>query len=252
MDIQTLVAHCDQFLDATAGRDYCPNGLQVEGTREVRKIVTGVSACVELFERAREAGADAIFVHHGLIWRSGADSPLIGYRARRLRLLFESGIHLVAYHLPLDRHPEIGNNALAAKALGLYAIEPFALHQGQTVGFKGRYPVPVASSELVRRCRELFGQEPLAFLHGPDPIASLGIVSGGAQGEIHQAIAAGLDAYLTGEASEWVPHVAKDAGIHFLSCGHHATERLGIRALGEHLAERFELAHEFVEVENPV
>ncbi len=252
MKAHDLVAHCDQLLDAASCRDYGPNGLQVEGTRAVRKIVTGVSACVELFERARDLGADAVFVHHGLIWRSGATEPLTGFRARRLRLLFESGIHLVAYHLPLDRHPELGNNALAAKALGLYSIEPFGLHEGQTIGFRGRYPVPISAAELVRRCRELFGQEPLAFLSGPDPVSSLGIISGGAQGEVHQAISAGLDAYLTGEASEWVMNVAKDARIHYLACGHHATERLGIRALGEHLAERFELEHEFIDVPNPV
>ena len=252
MDIKTLVAHCDQLLDSLGSSDYGPNGLQVEGARDVRKIVTGVSACVELFERARDAGADAVFVHHGLIWKSGAAEPLTGFRARRLRLLFESGIHLVGYHLPLDRHPEIGNNALAAKALGLYSVEPFGMHEGRTVGFHGRYPVPIAPAELVRRCRETFGQEPLAFLSGPDPVTSLGIISGGAQGELHQAIGAGLDAYLTGEASEWVMNVAKDAGIHYLACGHHATERLGIRALGEHLAARFQLEHEFVDVPNPV
>jgi dinuclear metal center YbgI/SA1388 family protein len=252
MDIQSLVSHCDQLLDSAACRDYGPNGLQVEGTRDVRRIVTGVSACVELFERARDTGADAVFVHHGLLWKFLGTEPLVGFRARRLRLLFESGIHLVAYHLPLDRHPEIGNNALAAKALGLYAIEPFGVHEGQTVGFHGRYPVPVPAEELVRRCRELFGQEPLAFLSGPDPVRSLGIISGGAQGELYQAVAAGLDAYLTGEAAEWVMNVAKDAGIHYLACGHYATERLGIRALGEHLASRFGLEHEFVDLPNPV
>jgi putative NIF3 family GTP cyclohydrolase 1 type 2 len=222
MDIQAVVAHCDQLLDSASCKDYGPNGLQVEGTRDVRKIVTGVT------------------------------EPLVGFRAKRLRLLFESGLHLVAYHLPLDRHAEIGNNALAAKALGLYSVEPFGLHEGQTVGFRGKYPVPVPAAELVRRCRELFGQEPVAFLSGPDPVRSLGIVSGGAQTELYQAIAAGLDAYLTGEAAEWVMNVAKDAGVHYLACGHYATERLGIRALGEHLASRFGLEHEFVDLPNPV
>jgi dinuclear metal center YbgI/SA1388 family protein len=252
MEIHALVAHCDAYLDAASCQDYGPNGLQVEGTREVRRIATGVSACVELFERARDLGADAVFVHHGLIFKFTPAEPLTGFRARRLRILFESGIHLVAYHLPLDRHPEIGNNALAAKALGLYQVEPFGLHEGQTVGCHGRYPVPVPASELVRRCAATFGQEPLAILAGPDPVASVGLISGGAQRELYQAIAAGFDAYLTGEAAEWVTNVARDAGIHYLACGHHATERLGIRALGEHLAERFELEHHFVDVPNPV
>jgi len=252
MDIRTIVAHCDQLLDPHRLRDYGPNGLQVEGRREVRKIVTGVSACVELFERARAAEADAVFVHHGLIWEGTAAQPLTGYRFRRLAALIESGMHLVAYHLPLDRHEELGNNVLAAKALGLYSLEPFAEYHGTPIGFRGRYPEPIPPGELVRRCREVFEREPLAFLTGPDPVATVGIVSGGAQGEIHQAVAAGLDAYLTGEVSEWVPHVARESGIHFLSCGHHATERLGIRALGEHLAARFALEHEFVDVPNPV
>jgi dinuclear metal center YbgI/SA1388 family protein len=252
MDIRTIVAHCDQLLDAQAGRDYGPNGLQVEGRREVRKIVTGVSSCVELFERARDVGADAVFVHHGLIWEGRATKPIVGSQYRRLAALIESGMHLVAYHLPLDRHPELGNNALAAKALGLYGLEPFAEHHGQPIGFRGSYPEPIAPEELVRRCRELYGQEPLAFLAGPAAVTRVGIVSGGAQGEIHAAIAAGLDAYVTGEASEWVMNLARESGIHFLACGHYATERLGIRALGEHLAQRFGLQHEFVDVPNPV
>jgi putative NIF3 family GTP cyclohydrolase 1 type 2 len=164
----------------------------------------------------------------------------------------ESGIHLVAYHLPLDRHAELGNNALAAKGLGLYSLEPFAEYHGSPVGFRGRYPEPIAAADLHSRCRELFGQEPVAFLHGPDPLASVGIVTGGAQKELYQAIDAGLDAYVTGEASEWVMNVAREAGIHFLACGHYATERLGIRALGEHLAARFALEHEFIDLPNPV
>ncbi|MBP1641849.1 MAG: hypothetical protein H6Q03_518 [Acidobacteria bacterium] len=252
MEIGTLVDYCDQLLDAKSGRDFGPNGLQVEGTREVRRIATGVSACVELFERAREAGADAILVHHGLIWESLAAQPLVGFRRRRLAALIEPGLHLVAYHLPLDRHPELGNNALAAKGLGLYSIEPFAEYHGAPVGCRGRYPEPLPAAELLARCRTLFGQEPLAFLSGPDPVSTVGIVSGGAQGELYAAIAAGLDAYVTGEAAEWVMNVARDARIHYLACGHHATERLGIRALGDHLATRFGLDHEFIDVPNPV
>jgi dinuclear metal center YbgI/SA1388 family protein len=252
MNIRQIVDYCDELLAARQGKDYGPNGLQVEGRREVRKIVTGVSASVELFARARGAGADAVLVHHGVLWEFLGTKPIVGYQYRRLATLIESGLHLVAYHLPLDRHPELGNNALAAKALGLYSLAPFAEYHGAPVGFRGRYPEPIAPAELVLRCAELFGQEPLAFLHGPDPVATVGIVSGGAQGELYQAIDAGLDAYLTGEASEWVMNVAREAGIHFLACGHYATERLGIRALGEHLAARFGLEHEFVDLPNPV
>jgi len=252
MEIGALVEYCDQLLEPSAVDDYGPNGLQVQGRREVRRIVTAVSAGVALFERARELEADAVLVHHGVIWEGLAARPIVGSQYRRLAALIESGMHLVAYHLPLDRHAELGNNVLAARALGLYSLEPFARHRGAPIGFRGSYPEPIPAADLVRRCRELFGQEPLHFPGGPNAVASVGIVSGGAQGEIHQAIDAGLDAYVTGESSEWVMNLALEARIHFLACGHYATERLGVRALGEHLAARFGLAHEFVDIPNPV
>jgi dinuclear metal center YbgI/SA1388 family protein len=251
LSITELVGYCDQLLDVHATRDFGPNGLQVEGRRPVRRIATGVSSCLELFERARDLEVDAVLVHHGLFW-DGSPRPITGWMYRRVAALVESGMHLVAYHLPLDRHPELGNNILAAKGLGLYSIEPFAEYHGKPIGFRGRYPEPIAPDELVARCEKLFGQAPLAFLSGPREVATLGVVSGGAQGEVHQAIAAGLDAYVTGEASEWVMNLARDARIHYLAAGHYASERLGIRALGEHLARRFELEHEFVDVANPV
>ncbi|MGE0639217.1 MAG: Nif3-like dinuclear metal center hexameric protein [Thermoanaerobaculia bacterium] len=251
LSIFDLVDYCDRLLDAPASRDFCPNGLQVEGRRPVRKIVTGVSSCVDLFVRARDAGADAVLVHHGLFW-DGTPRQLTGYLQRRVAALIENGLHLVAYHLPLDRHDEIGNNILAARGLGLEEIEPFAEYQGSPIGFRGRFGSPVSSGELVARCARLFGQEPLLFSSGKERISTVGIVSGGAQGEIHQAIAAGLDAYVTGESTEWVMNVARESGIHFLAAGHYATERLGIRALGEHLAHRFGLEHEFVDIPNPV
>jgi len=252
MEIAELVDYCDTLLEAKAGKDFGPNGLQVEGLRPVARIVTGVSACVELFERAATAGADAVLVHHGLLWESAGAKPLVGHHGRRLRSILESGMHLIAYHLPLDRHAELGNNALAARALGLGELVPFADYHGMPVGFRGRFAEPIAPAELVRRCHQLYEQEPLAFLSGPDAIARVGVVSGGAQAEIHAAIESGLDAFVTGEVSEWVMNVAREAGIHFLACGHYATERLGVRALGEHLATRFGLEHEFVDLPNPV
>jgi len=252
MEIGQLVDYCDRYLDAASGKDYGPNGLQVEGVRAVRRIVTGVSACVELFERARDLGADLVLVHHGVLWESASLRTITGFHYRRLAALIESGLHLVAYHLPLDRHPEIGNNALAARQLGLVDLEPFSPHQGMPVGFRGRFPEPVAAADLVARCAALFGQPPLAFLHGPDPVATVGIVSGGAQGELYTAINEHLDAFVTGEVSEWVMNVARESKVHFLACGHYATERLGIRALGDHLAERFGLEHTFVDIANPV
>ncbi len=251
VDRDELVDYLRQLLRSDEGKDFGPNGLQVEGRPRIRRLVTGVSACLELFEAARRAGADAILVHHGIFW-SGSPRVLTGMQYRRVRELIAGEINLLAYHLPLDRHPELGNNALAAEAFGLTERQPFAAHQGLDLGFKGRFEPKVPAAELVRRCAEIFGREPLAFLDGPDPVASLGIVSGGAQRQFHQAIAEGLDAYLTGEVSEWVMNVAREEGVHYLAAGHYATERLGVRALGEHLAERFGIEVEFIDVPNPV
>lgn len=251
VDRQTLVTYLDQLLDVAHGRDYGPNGLQVEGRQEIRKVVTGVSACHELFVRAREAGADAVMVHHGLFW-DWAPRVLTGFHYRRVAELIKADINLLGYHLPLDRHPELGNNAIACRDLGLVDLEPFGLHEGMPIGFKGRFPEPIPAAELLARCRRVYAQEPLTFLEGPDPLRTLGIISGGAQKELYDAIEENLDAYITGEISEWVMNVAREAKIHYLACGHYATERLGIRALGEHIAEKFGIEAEFIDVPNPV
>lgn len=249
--LAALAAYLDEYLEARRGTDYGPNGLQVEGRGTVRKVVTGVSACTELFERAEAAGADAVLVHHGLFWQ-GLDLTLTGFRYRRVAVLIRSGMSLLAYHLPLDRHPEVGNNAVAARAFGLVEVEPFGEHAGLPVGCRGRFSQLVGGADLAALCRQVFGQEPLAFLGGREPIGTVGLISGGAQRELYQAIAAGLDAYVTGEASEWVMNVAREAGIHYLAAGHYATERLGVQALGDHLRRRFGLAVEFIDVPNPV
>ena len=247
----TLIAYLDELLDARRGRDYGPNGLQVEGREEIRKIVTGVSACHELFVKAREAQADAVLVHHGIFW-DGMPRILTGVQYRRVAELIRGDLNLIAYHLPLDRHPELGNNALACRDFGLTDLEPFAIHEGTPVGFKGRFPEPIPAAELVSRCERVYQQKPLAFPDGPEPVRTLGIVSGGAQRELHIAIGEGLDAYITGEVSEWVMNVAREAKVHYLAAGHYATERLGIRALGEHLREKFGIEAEFIDVPNPV
>jgi len=244
-----LVSHLDQYLDSR-GRDYGPNGLQVEGREEIRKVVTGVSACQELFVRAREAGADAVLVHHGLFWE-GMPRTLTGFQYRRVAELIRGEMSLLAYHLPLDRHLEVGNNAVAGRELGLRRIEPFGLHDGLPLGVKGLYPEAIPAAELVERCRQVYGQEPLAYLSGKDTVSTLGIISGGGQREFYTAIEEGLDAYITGEVTEWVMNVAKETGTHYLAAGHYATERLGVRALGQHLAERFGIDVEFIDVPNP-
>lgn len=244
-----LVNYLDQYLDSR-GRDYGPNGLQVEGREEIGKVVTGVSACQELFVRAREAGADAVLVHHGLFWE-GMPRTLTGFQFRRVAELIRGEMSLIAYHLPLDRHLEVGNNAVAGRELGLRRIEPFGLYDGLPLGVKGLFPEAIPADELVERCRRVYGQEPLAYLSGPGAISTLGVISGGGQREFYSAIAEGLDAYITGEVTEWVMNVARETRTHYLAAGHYATERLGVRALGEHLAERFQIDVEFIDVPNP-
>ncbi|MEM7482428.1 MAG: Nif3-like dinuclear metal center hexameric protein [Acidobacteriota bacterium] len=246
-----LVADLDVFLEADQGTDYCPNGLQVQGASKIHKIVTGVSACRELFERAAAAGAQAVLVHHGVFWR-GDPYPITGMQYGRIRALLAADLNLIAYHLPLDRHPEVGNNALAARALGLEDLEPFAFHDGLPTGFQGRFPEAITAEELVRRAKALYAQAPLHLGTGPDRVRTLGIVSGGAQRDLFKAIDEGLDAFLTGEVSEWVTNTARECGIHYLAAGHHATERIGIRTLGEWVAERYGVDVEFIDVPNPV
>jgi dinuclear metal center YbgI/SA1388 family protein len=246
-----LLRYLDRYLDGQRGRDFGPNGLQVEGKGEIRKVVTGVSACLELFTRARDTEADAVLVHHGLFWE-GRPRTLTGFQYQRVAELIRAGINLFAYHLPLDRHAEVGNNAVAARAFGLEEIEPWGDYEGLPVGCKGRFPEALPSDDLVARCRKVYDQEPLAFLTGPAAVSTLGIISGGAQRELYQAIGDGLDAFITGEVSEWVMNVAREAGIHYLAAGHYATERLGVLALGKHLEATFGIEVEFIDVPNPV
>jgi dinuclear metal center YbgI/SA1388 family protein len=248
---ERLVAYLDEYLGAQTGTDYGPNGLQVEGRDDVALLVTGVSACLDLFERAAALEADAILVHHGIFWE-GDDRSLTGLRYRRVAALLQAEINLLAYHLPLDRHPIVGNNALAARRFGIHDPRPFGEHDGLTVGFGGALTHPLAPEAFAHRCLEVFGQEPVAFAHGPDPIRSAAFVSGAAQRLFHMAIAEEYDAYVTGESSEWVMNVARESATHYFAAGHYATERLGVQALGAHLAEHFDLEVEFVDVPNPI
>jgi dinuclear metal center YbgI/SA1388 family protein len=245
-----LVGYLEEYLRVGEVRDYGPQGLQVEGRPQVRKIVTSVSASLELFERAVAAGADAILVHHGIFW-DREPRVVRGPMKRRLRLLLEHDLNLLGYHICLDRHEEVGNNVLAARGLGLREIAPFGLYNGASIGFEGDAG-GVPAEEMVRRIDEFYGSRSLTFLYGPAAVRRVGIISGGAQGEMQQAIDYGLDMYVTGEASEFVMHKAQEAGLHFVAAGHYATERIGIRALGEHLAARFGLEAEFIDIPNPV
>ena len=246
-----LIAYLDDLLSPGTFADAGPNGLQVPGAESVDTVVTGVSAHRELFERAAEAGAGLVVAHHGLFWdfHPRALSPAM---KERLRILFDNEIGLAAYHLPLDAHPEVGNNALICTALGLERGEPFGDHGGRSIGFVGRSEDGVPWEELRRRCTEAFGQEPFTWDSGPELVRSVGIVSGAAHSMFDEAIALGLDAFLTGEPAEHVMADARESGTHFIAAGHYATERFGVRRLGELLAERFGVEHRFVEIANPI
>jgi dinuclear metal center YbgI/SA1388 family protein len=245
--LDNILAYLDELLSPAAFEDYGPNGLQVPGPREVATLVTGVSASAELFERAAELGADLVLVHHGLFWK-GPPRGLDGPAKRRLQLLFDHDMSLAAYHLPLDGHPEHGNNALLAAGIGAGVTGPFAGGIGVTAAFAGD---GIAVAELRDRVREVTGRDPLAVEAGPTVVRDIAIISGGGQGHLPEAIAAGHDAFLTGEASERNFNEAREAGIHFLAAGHHATETLGIQRLGDLLAATFDVRHIYVDIPNP-
>ena len=251
IDLSTLIARLDDLLRPDAFADYGPNGLQVPGASEADTVATGVSASVALFERAAAEGAQLVLVHHGLFW--GEPMAIDAGLHRRLKPLFAHDLALAAYHLPLDGHLEVGNNALIARGLGCEGIEPFAEHKGATIGVAARFAGEgIAADELVRRVAALTGREPLHLAFGPERVRSLGIVSGGGSSYLGDAIDAGLDAFVTGEPVERVMAQAREAGVHFLAAGHYATETFGVRRLGELLAEEFGVRHVFLDDPNPI
>ena len=246
-----IIAHLDGLLEPSAFDDYGPNGLQVPGSDEVELVVTGVTAQLELFEHAAETGAQLVLCHHGLFW-DFHPRTIAPPMKRRLKTLFDAGISLAGYHLPLDAHPEVGNNALLCDVLGFERAERFGSHRNHAIGFVGRSEQGIGISSLRERCAEALGQPPLVVDAGPERVHSLGVVSGGAASSFREAIDAGLDGFLTGEPAEHVMADAREAGVHFLAAGHYATETLGVRHLGELLARRFGVRHEFVDIPNPV
>lgn len=226
--------------------DYAPNGLQVWGRAEVRRVVSGVTASLALIERAAALDADALLVHHGWFWR-GEDPRIIGQKHARLVALLGAGINLYAYHLPLDAHPELGNNARLAMLLGWTVEERFG---AQGIGMVGRAP-QATLGELAQALTAALGRRPLLVGDPDAPVGRLAWCSGGAQGWIDQAHAAGATTYVSGEISEPTAHFAREMGIAYLACGHHATERHGAMALGDHLARHFGLEHHFIDIDNP-
>jgi dinuclear metal center YbgI/SA1388 family protein len=246
-ELTQIVDHLDRLLAIDDFRDYGPNGLQVPGPTQVRTVVTGVSANGRLIDAAIERGADLVLVHHGLFWRGDPQevTPLLH---RRLAPLIKHDVALAAYHLPLDAHPEHGNNILLARALGGTDPQPFAEY-----GFRVTFGEPLSIAELTARVTDAVGgRAPLVVPGGPAEIRTLGVVSGAATDSILEAAALGLDAFLTGEPAERGFSLATDLGIHFLAAGHHATETFGVRALGDLLAREFGVEHVFVDVENPI
>lgn len=250
VSLREFCVECNALLRPEAFSDYCPNGLQVEGRPQIGKIVSGVTACGELIERAAAAGADALLVHHGYFWKG--ESPVIkGYRKSRIAALLKYDLSLIAFHLPLDVHEELGNNVQLAHRLGLKIEGDIHRHDGFPLVLRGRVAEPVTLNAFAEQTAAVLGQAPLTISGGDHPVDTLAWCTGAAQGYIEQAAVAGVDAYLSGEISEQTVHAARESSLHYLAAGHHATERYGVQALGAHLAERFGIGHEFIDVPNP-
>lgn len=251
IDRATLVEYCNTLLDSAAFQDYCPNGLQVEGREQVRMLVTGVTASQSMVDASVAAGADMLLVHHGYFWK-GESAPITGIKQRRLKALIGNDVNLLAYHLPLDVHAELGNNTQLARLMGWSITGGLEPGNPRSVGLEGELPAPMSGAEVAAQLASVLHREPLHIAGNDRPIKRIAWCTGAAQGYIDKAIALGVDAFVTGEISEPTVHAARENGIHFFSAGHHATERYGVKALGEHLAERFGIEHQFIDIDNPV
>ena len=248
MQLQQLCEFCDDYLNVGDFDDYCPNGLQVESAPEVEHIVCGVTASQALIEAAAEKGADTLIVHHGYFWKGEAQT-ITGIKGRRIASLIRNGINLLAFHLPLDAHPEVGNNAQLAKAMGWPVETRFA---EQNLVCAGTLRRPLTLEELSKEIEARLETRALAIDAGDHPIERLAWCTGAAQGFIEAAAEQGVDAFVSGEVSEQTFHQARELGIHYIAAGHHATERFGVRALGEEIARRFGPRQEFIDITNPV
>jgi dinuclear metal center YbgI/SA1388 family protein len=250
--LTSIISALDELLDIASFRDLGPNGLQVPGSRDVERVVTGVTAQKELIERAVEESAQLVLVHHGLFWdfHPAGLTPVL---AERLRPLFKHDVALAGYHLPLDAHQELGNNAILADRLGCERHEAFGAFRDQKIGRAGTFPGDgIPAADLFERVREATARTPTVFDGGPETVRRIGIVSGSGADALPEAIALGLDAFLTGEPREHVMADAREAGIHFIAAGHYATETFGVRALGDWLERRFGIEHVWVDIPNPV
>lgn len=252
MKIQELAAYCDEYLQVDKFKDYCPNGLQIESSNEVNNIVCGVTACEALIDRAIELKADALLVHHGYFWK-GEAQPLTGIKGNRIRKLIQNGISLLAYHLPLDAHAVVGNNAQLASTFNAKVKSGFYPHNGVDIGLQGVLDTQQTVQQFAGSISAALDRK-VQLIVGDDSrlVKNIAWCSGGAQNAFEQAIELGVDAYISGEVSEHTYHLAKESGVHYLAAGHHATERYGVQALAFHLSNKYGLRSEYVEINNPI
>ncbi|MAZ44570.1 MAG: Nif3-like dinuclear metal center hexameric protein [Legionellales bacterium] len=249
LKVHELTEYLTDFLQTNLFKDYCPNGLQVQGQREISKIVTGVTASRALLEAAIAANADAILVHHGIFWK-GDSYPITDRLYERVRPLIQQEVHLLAYHLPLDAHPVVGNNIQLAHKLGFESCVSHPCEHGEGLLWVGE--CSLQPDALAMQIERVLGRAPLHIAGRTADIKKVAWCTGAAQSLLEAAAQLGVDAYITGEASERTFHEAKELGVHFYGAGHHATERYGVQALGAHLAEKFSIAHQFIDIENPI
>ncbi len=246
--LNELLHYTQELMQVERFKDYCPNGLQVEGKTEIRKIVTGVTASMALLEAAKQADADLILVHHGYFWRS-EDPRVVGIKRNRLAFLLKNDLNLMAYHLPLDAHPALGNNAQLGRVLGI-SLTGFA-GESNIIAY-GDLVQPISLQAFAKHIELVLQRVPLVIGDPRKMVKKVAWCTGAAQGYIDAAVELGADVYISGEVSEQTTHQSVESGVSYISAGHHVTERYGVQALGEHLAEKFNLAHEFIDANNPV
>jgi len=248
MQLSELNDYIGRLLEISRFRDYCPNGVQVEGRAEIIRVATGVTASKRLLEAATAWGADAIIVHHGYFWRN-EEATLTGIKKQRIAHLLQHDVSLLAYHLPLDAHAELGNNAQLALRLGLLARGNFG---EQDIAWHGELQQPQTLSQFSAHITDTLQRTPLVIGDSERTLRRIAWCTGAAQSYFEQAVALGVDAFLSGEISEQSVHIAEETGVAFIAAGHHATERYGVQALGEHLAQQFKIEHRFFDMDNPV
>ncbi|MBT3394275.1 MAG: Nif3-like dinuclear metal center hexameric protein [Waddliaceae bacterium] len=247
--LQEFYQYLTQLLESTPVEDYCPNGIQVEGSKEIKTFATAVSASLPTIQSAVDLGVDALVVHHGMFWKFDTMS-VEGVKREKLRLLIENNITLIGYHLPLDMHQEYGNNWKAAKDLGMKDLEPFGVYNGTAIGVQGAFDA-ISREAFIEKLEEYYGHNAATALGGKETVSTAAIVSGGAHGNISDAIKAEVDCFITGSFDEYIWNIAHEEKINFCALGHTATERVGPQALGKHLADTFDIKHSFIDTINP-